>query len=42
MVMTRTGYQVILDARGIICSMSRRGDCYDCHGELLDRDERAR
>jgi transposase InsO family protein len=22
-------YQAILDARGIICSMSRRGDCYD-------------
>lgn len=22
-------YQTILDARGIICSMSRRGDCYD-------------
>jgi hypothetical protein len=22
-------YQRILDARGIICSMSRRGDCYD-------------
>jgi putative transposase len=28
-------YQAILDARGITCSMSRRGDCYDCHGELL-------
>ena len=23
-------YQAILDARGITCSMSRRGDCYDC------------
>src|SRR5687768_3212653 len=23
------GYQAILDARGITCSMSRRGDCYD-------------
>jgi transposase InsO family protein len=23
------GYQAILDARRIICSMSRRGDCYD-------------
>lgn len=22
-------YQTILDARGITCSMSRRGDCYD-------------
>jgi putative transposase len=22
-------YQAILDARGITCSMSRRGDCYD-------------
>ena len=22
------GYQAILDARGIVCSMSRRGDCY--------------
>jgi putative transposase len=22
-------YQVILDARGIVCSMSRRGNCYD-------------
>lgn len=22
-------YQTILDARGIICSMSRRGNCYD-------------
>jgi len=23
-------YQDILDARGIVCSMSRRGNCYDC------------
>ena len=23
-------YQALLDARGITCSMSRRGDCYDC------------
>ena len=23
------GYQVLLDARGIVCSMSRRGNCYD-------------
>ena len=22
-------YQVLLDARGIVCSMSRRGNCYD-------------
>ena len=23
-------YQSLLDARGIVCSMSRRGNCYDC------------
>ncbi len=23
-------YQALLDARGIVCSMSRRGNCYDC------------
>ena len=23
-------YQAILDARGIVCSMSRRGNCHDC------------
>ena len=23
-------YQDLLDARGIVCSMSRRGNCYDC------------
>ena len=23
-------YQTILGARGIVCSMSRRGNCYDC------------
>ena len=23
-------YQALLDARDITCSMSRRGDCYDC------------
>lgn len=22
-------YQAVLDARGIVCSMSRRGNCYD-------------
>ena len=23
-------YQALLDARGIVCSMSRRGNCHDC------------
>jgi hypothetical protein len=26
-------YQAILDARGIVCSMSRRGNCYDCEDD---------
>jgi putative transposase len=26
---TSEDYQAILNARGITCSMSRRGDCYD-------------
>ena len=26
---TSEDYQVLLDARGIVCSMSRRGNCYD-------------
>ena len=26
-------YQTILTARGITCSMSRRGDCYDCEDD---------
>ena len=28
-------YQRVLDAHGITCSMSRRGDCYDCDGSVL-------
>lgn len=45
---TSADYQAILQARGIVCSMSRRGDCYDnaviesffatLKRELLDRD----
>ncbi len=26
---TAADYQAVLTARGIVCSMSRRGDCYD-------------
>ena len=28
-------YQDVLDTHGIICSMSRRGNCYDCDEKLL-------
>ena len=38
-------YQDLLDARGIVCSMSRRGNCYDnavMESFFLDGQERAR
>jgi putative transposase len=27
-------YQTILEAHGITCSMSRRGNCYDCEDDI--------
>ena len=36
-------YQTLLDTHGITCSMSRRGNCYDCDGGIVfNREERSR